>query len=465
MRMAQEIAGYSLGEADLLRRAMGKKKVEEMVAQRARFLDGAKKLKGIEAPLANEIFDTMEKFAGYGFNKSHAAAYALIGYQTAYLKRHFPVEFLAASMSLDLQNTDKLAAFVQECRRLEIEIIQPDVNRSTADFDVENGALVYALGALKGVGLEAMRQLEAERAVRGPFKSLHDFAERVDPKSVNKKCFEQLSRAGGFDSIEPNRATCLASAHLLSAMAVSAAEDRAGGQGGLFGDAEPAVKATLQEVSSWNGHQILDEEFAAVGFYLSGHPLDDVLDSLEDGRITLSNEIADVAVDGRPLELIGVVRRRVEKPARNGGKFAFLTLSDPTGEVELMVMPEVLDNFRDLMSPANSICVMVNVRRQEEEIRLSVKHVKPIEKARIGKKAKALVVRLSRGANFDELAAVAERLVNAPGADRGEIFLELPLADGRIVSMKLPAVYATGLEALRALKMASGVSRVDTLAA
>ena len=465
MRMAQEIAGYSLGEADLLRRAMGKKKVEEMVAQRARFLDGAQKLKGIEAPLANEIFDTMEKFAGYGFNKSHAAAYALIGYQTAYLKRHFPVEFLAASMSLDLQNTDKLAAFVQECRRLEIEIIQPDVNRSTADFDVDNGALVYALGALKGVGLEAMRQLEAERAVRGPFKSLHDFAERVDPKSVNKKCFEQLSRAGAFDSIEPNRATCLASAHLLSAMAVSAAEDRAGGQGGLFGDAEPAVKATLQEVSSWNGQQILDEEFAAVGFYLSGHPLDDVLDSLEEGRITLSNEIADVAVDGRPLELIGVVRRRVEKPARNGGKFAFLTLSDPTGEVELMVMPEVLDNFRDLMSPASSICVMVNVRRQEEEIRLSVKHVKPIEKARIGKKAKALVVRLSRGANFDELAAVAERLINAPGADRGEIFLELPLVDGRVVSMKLPAVYATGLEALRALKMASGVSRVDTLAA
>ena len=465
MRMAQEIAGYSLGEADLLRRAMGKKKVEEMVAQRARFLKGAKELKGIEAPLANEIFDTMEKFAGYGFNKSHAAAYALIGYQTAYLKKHFPVEFLAASMSLDLQNTDKLAAFVQEAKRLEIPIIQPDVNRSTADFDVENGSLVYALGALKGVGLEAMRHVVAEREVRGPFKSLHDFAERVDPKSVNKKCFEQLSRAGAFDTLEDNRAACLASAHLLSAMAVSAAEDRAGGQGGLFGDAEPAVKATLPTVASWNGQQLLDEEFAAIGFYLSGHPLDDVLDSLEEGRITLSNEIADVAMDGRPLELIGVVRRRVEKPARNGGKFAFLTLSDPTGEVELMVMPEVLDNFRDQMAPGNSICVMVNVRRQEEEIRLSVKSVKPIEKARIGKKAKALVVRLSRGANFGELASVADRLVTAPGADRGEIFLELPLEDGRIVAMKLPKVYATGLEALRALKMASGVTRVDTRAA
>jgi DNA polymerase-3 subunit alpha len=465
MRMAQEIAGYSLGEADLLRRAMGKKKVEEMVAQRQRFLKGAKELKDIDASLANDIFDTMEKFAGYGFNKSHAAAYALIGYQTAYLKRHFPVEFLAASMSLDIQNTDKLAAFVQEAKRLDIPVVQPDVNRSTADFDVEDGSLIYALGALKGVGLEAMRHLQAERSVNGRFRSLHDFAERVDPKSVNKKCFEQLARAGGFDSLEPNRATCLASAHLLAAMAVSAADDRAGGQGGLFGDAEPAVKATLPTVATWNGQQQLDEEFAAIGFYLSGHPLDDVLDSLEDGRITLSNEIGDVAMDGRPLELIGVVRRRVEKPARNGGKFAFLTLSDPTGEVELMVMPEVLDNCRDLMSPGNSLCVMVNVRRQEEEIRLSVKSVKPIEKARIGKKAKALVVRLSRGANFEELAAVAQRLINAPGADRGEIYLEMPLEDGRVVAMKLPDVYATGLEALRALKMASGVTRVDTRAA
>ncbi|MGB3625479.1 MAG: DNA polymerase III subunit alpha, partial [Henriciella sp.] len=465
MRMAQEIAGYSLGEADLLRRAMGKKKVEEMVAQRERFLKGAKELKGIEAPLANEIFDTMEKFAGYGFNKSHAAAYALIGYQTAYLKRHFPVEFLAASMSLDLHNTDKLAAFVQEVKRLEVPLIQPDVNRSSADFDVEDGALVYALGALKGVGLEAMKHLVAERESEGQFKSLHDFAERVDPKSVNKKCFEQLSRAGGFDSLEPNRANALAAAPLLAATAVSAAEDRAGGQGGLFGEAEPAIRATLPQVSAWNGQQKLDEEFAAVGFYLSGHPLDDVLDSLEEGRVTLSAEIADVAVDGRPLELIGVVRRRVEKLARSGGKFAFLTLSDPTGEVELMVMPEVLETYRDMLSPASSVCVTVNVRRQDEEIRLSASQVKPIEKARIGKKAKALQVRLSRGANYAELAGVAKRLVDAPGADRGEIYFELPLEDGRIVTMKLPETYATGLEALRALKMASGVTRVDTRAA
>ncbi|MEQ8559517.1 MAG: DNA polymerase III subunit alpha [Henriciella sp.] len=465
MRMAQEIAGYSLGEADLLRRAMGKKKVEEMVAQRQRFLKGAKELKGIEAPLANDIFDTMEKFAGYGFNKSHAAAYALIGYQTAYLKRHFPVEFLAASMSLDIHNTDKLAAFVQEVKRLKIDLVQPDINRSTADFDVQDGALVYALGALKGVGLEAMKHVEEERRANGPFESLHDFAERVDPKSVNKKCIEQLARAGAFDSLEPNRASALAAAPLLAAAAVSAAEDRAGGQGGLFGDAEPAVRTALPQASAWNGQQKLDEEFAATGFFLSGHPLDDVLDSLEDGRITLSAEIGDVAMDGRPLELIGVVRRRVEKISRSGGKFAFLTLSDPTGEVELMVMPEALDMYRPILETGSSVCVTVNVRRQDEEIRLSAKQVTPIDKARIGKKAKALIVHLSRGANYEEIAAVADRLVNAPGADRGAIYLDLPLDDGRMVTIKLPNVYATGLEALRALKMASGVARVDTRAA
>ena len=196
MRMAQELAGYSLGEADLLRRAMGKKKKEEMDKQRARFVEGcAARENSIKAPLANEIFDTMAKFAGYGFNKSHAAAYALIGYQTGYLKRHFPVEFIAASMSLELHNTDKLAAFYQETKRLKIPLYMPDINSSTADFDVRDGGVVYALGALKGVGLEAMKHLVAEREANGVFKDLHDLAERVDPKQLNKKAFEQLAKA------------------------------------------------------------------------------------------------------------------------------------------------------------------------------------------------------------------------------------------------------------------------------
>ncbi|MEQ3746500.1 MAG: DNA polymerase III subunit alpha [Henriciella sp.] len=465
MRMAQEIAGYSLGEADLLRRAMGKKKLEEMVAQRKRFLSGALELKGIEAPLANDIFDTMEKFAGYGFNKSHAAAYALIGYHTAYLKCHFPVAFLAASMSLDLQNTDKLAAFFQETKRLKIPVIAPNVNESTADFDVRGDAIVYALGALKGVGPEAMKNLVTEREANGRFSCMHDIAERVDPKYINKKCFEQLSKAGGFDELEPNRARALKSAPMLASACAANAEDRAGGQGGLFGEAEPAMRAALPSVAAWNMQEKLDQEFSSIGFYFSGHPLDDVLDSLEEDRITLAMDIADTAVDGRPIELIGVVRRRMEKPARNGGKFAFLTLSDPTGEVELMVMPELLMDVREMLDPGSAVVILTEVRRRDDEIRLSARRVQPIEQARIGKKAPALSVILERGSDVSGLAAIAARLKSAPSPDRGEIYIRMPTEDGRVVTLKLPDTYATGLEALRALKTAPGVSRVDPKAA
>lgn len=262
MRMAQEIAGYSLGEADLLRRAMGKKKLEEMVAQRRRFIDGAKAQNDINENLANDIFDTMEKFAGYGFNKSHAAAYALIGYQTAYLKQYFPVEFLAASMSLDLHSTDKLAAFFQEARRLKIPVHAPDVNTSSADFDVRDGGIVYALGALKNVGLEAMIKMVEERQTNGPFEDIHAFAARVDPRAVNRKCIEQLARAGAFDGLDPSRATMHAAASMLAAAANNSAEDRAGGQAGLFGDAEPAMQVSLPVVGDWSSQERLDHELA-----------------------------------------------------------------------------------------------------------------------------------------------------------------------------------------------------------
>lgn len=463
MRMAQELAGYSLGEADLLRRAMGKKKQEEMDKQRARFVEGCATRKNkIEAPLANDIFDTMAKFAGYGFNKSHAAAYALIGYHTGYLKRHFPVEFLAASMSLDLHNTDKLAAFFQEARRLKIPIHLPDVNSSTADFDVRAGGVVYALGALKGVGVEAMKQLVAERDNHGPFADLHDLADRVDPKQLNKKAFEQLAKAGAFQALEPKRAQALAAAPMLAAMAASAAEDRAGGQGGLFGDCEPAVRTALPERPEWNQQELLDEEFKAVGFYLSGHPLDDVLDTVDRSRLTLANEVAGKAMDRMVMEMIGVVRRRIEKPARSGGKFAFLTLSDPSGETEIMVMPEMLNDVRELLEAGNSVSVRVEVRKKEDEIRLSLARVVPLEEARIATLGqKTLTVRLGAGAGPSELAHVMKAIARAPGAERGDVVLHVPIGDGKICEVKLPDTYPVGISALRALKSASCVEAVE----
>ena len=465
MRMAQEIAGYSLGEADLLRRAMGKKKVEEMIAQRKRFVEGAAELKGMEEKLANDIFDTMEKFAGYGFNKSHAAAYALIGYHTGYLKRHFPVEFLAASMSLDIGNTDKLAAFFQEAKRLKIPVLAPDVNSSTADFDVRGGAVVYALGALKGVGLEAMKHVVEIRERDGRFEDLYDFAERVDPKHVNKKAFESLSKAGAFDSFEPNRAKMLESAPLLANMAVSAAQDRQGGQGGLFGEAEPALRPVLPKAKAWNGQQKLDQEFKSIGFYFSGHPLDDVLEGLDRERVTLAMEVQDRAADGKPLEMIGVVRARSDKPARNGGKFAFLTLSDPSGEVEMMVFPETLSQNYDLLQVGNAVAITVGVKRNAEEIKLNAERVLKLEAARLSKAMGALKIRLAVGAFVGDLAGVVEHLTKLQDLEKGELLIEMPLEDGRVVTMKLPSTYTIGLSAQRALKEAPGVERVEPLKA
>jgi len=465
MRMAQEIAGYSLGEADLLRRAMGKKKVEEMIAQRKRFVEGAAEQKGMEEKLANDIFDTMEKFAGYGFNKSHAAAYALIGYHTGYLKRHFPVEFLAASMSLDIGNTDKLAAFFQEAKRLKIPVLAPDVNTSSADFDVRDGAVVYALGALKGVGLEAMKHVVEIRDKDGRFADLYDFAERVDPKHVNKKAIESLSKAGAFDGMEPNRARMLESAPLLANLAVSAAQDRQGGQGGLFAEAEPALRPVLPKTRAWNGQQKLDQEFKSIGFYFSGHPLDDVLEGLDRERVTLAMEVQDRASDGKPLEMIGVVRARSDKPARNGGKFAFLTLSDPSGEVEMMVFPETLSQNYDLLQVGNAVAITVGVKRNAEEIKLNAERVLKLEAARLSKAMGALKIRLAVGAYVGDLAGVVGHLAKLQDLEQGELLIEMPLEDGRVVTMKLPATYTIGLSAQRALKEAPGVERVEPLKA
>ncbi|MEO1398911.1 MAG: OB-fold nucleic acid binding domain-containing protein, partial [Pseudomonadota bacterium] len=435
-------------------------KKEEMDKQRVRFVDGAAELKGIDADLANSIFDTMAKFAGYGFNKSHAAAYAAIGYHTGYLKCHFPVEFLAASMSLDLHNTDKLAAFFQEAKRLKIPVIAPDVTTSTADFDVRDGALVYALGALKGVGLEAMRHLVEVREAGKPFENLHEFAERVDPRQVNKKAFEQLSKSGAFDVLEPSRARALAAAPVLASEANRAAEDRAGGQGGLFGAEESGVRAPLPSAKAWNGQTKLDEEFRAIGFYLSGHPLDDVLESIDRDRVTLAHEIADRAEDGRAIELIGVVLDRVEKPARKGGKFAFLTLSDPTGQVELMVYPETLSEERDKLNKGDAVAITTSVRRNGDEIRLAAEIVKPIASARLSKKSAALTVRLGPGADPLDLAGIAEALKGRRGGEQGLLRVEIPLEDGRLVTLALDGRYPTDIGAVQALKSASGVDQV-----
>ncbi|MBF18035.1 MAG: DNA polymerase III subunit alpha [Hirschia sp.] len=460
MLIAQILAGYSLGEADLLRRAMGKKKPEEMAKQKVRFLEGAAK-KDVSKERAEYIFELVNEFAGYGFNKSHAAAYAVIAYQTAYLRANHPVEFLAGSMSLDITNTDKLAAFFQEAKKLKIEVVPPDVTSSNSDFDVRDQKIYYALGAIKGVGKPAMMQVENARASE-PFKDIFDFAERVDPRQVNKRVFEALAKSGAFDTLDPARARVFAAAEFLAATANTAMTERNSNQDSLFGDA-PAIRPPMPKAKPWSEEERLDFELASVGFYLSGHPLDDVLEGPAAERITLASEMAEKGLQRAALEMIGVVKARVEKPSRNGGgKFAYVTLSDPSGEFEVFVPPETLAETRDYFEVGARVNCRVRVRRKDDELRFSIDGARPLDKAALGAPS-GFVIRLGKDADISQLSAVCEGIKSAPCQSRGKVLVEMRLQDQRVVTLDLGEGYPMDFAAMRAIKSVPGIAQVKPL--
>ena len=461
MKIAQVLAGYSLGEADLLRRAMGKKKKEEMDVQRARFVEGASG-KGVSEEQSGFIFDLVAKFAGYGFNKSHAAAYALISFQTGWLKANHPVEFMAASMSLDLSNTDKLAVFYQDCRRFEVPIKGPDVNRSSADFDVayhdETGAVLYALGAIRNVGLEAMKHLVEVRETGGRFTDIFDFLERVDPRSVNKRALENLARAGAFDSFHSNRRQLVEQADTLMAYCQSVAAERASSQVSLFGgDQAGAARPRLKPVEPWVGPEKLDQELAAVGFYLSGHPLEDMAPALKRKRVTFVAEATALAESGHEAFLMaGVVRRRQERAsAKSGEKFAFVTFSDPTGEFECLFPPEQLRKCREVLEVGASVMVRVRAKSADGEVRFFGDDASRLDTL-IDDGALGLRIHVSaRGA---DPAALRSRLDRARSEGKGgEVSLVASLDGRREVELKLPGRYRLDGALRGALKSAPGV--------
>jgi DNA polymerase-3 subunit alpha len=461
MQIARILAGYSLGEADLLRRAMGKKKKEEMDQQRARFLSGAKE-RGIDSGLADQVFELMAKFAGYGFNKCHAAPYALIAYQTGWLKANAPVEFFAASMSLDLSNTDKLAVFYQDARRLGVRIRPPDVNRSGADFEVEDGEVLYALGAVRNVGLQAMQHLVAVREAGGRFRDLFDFVERVDPRQVNKRALENLARAGAFDGLDPDRAKIVACADLLVGYSQVIAEERASSQSSLFGaDHADAGRPRLNKGEPWTGAQQLDEELAAVGFYLTGHPLEPMIEALRRRRVTLyADALVQAEAGAEAFRMAGVVRRRQERAsARSGDKFAFVSLSDPTGEYEVMYPPESLRRCRDALEPGAAVMIRVRAATSEGEVRFFGDDAQPLDTAIAAMAATLRVHLASTGADMPALRA---RLRPAGSADRGgEVILVAGLGGGREVELKLPGRFALDGALRGALKSAPGVDYLE----
>jgi DNA polymerase-3 subunit alpha len=338
------LSGYSLGGADILRRAMGKKIKSEMDQQRQTFIDGAM-ARGVEEPTARHIFEQVDKFAGYGFNKSHAAAYALIAYQTAWFKANYPVEFMAASMTLDMGNTDKLNVFRQELDRLGISLLPPDVNASDARFAVETvdgtRAIRYALGAVKGVGIAAMETLVAVRDAGGVFTSLFEFADRCDQKVVNKRQMESLVSAGAFDGLDRNRAQVLASVGELTQRAQAAASERASGQGTLFGgDGDQEIAPSrYAEVAPWPTMDRLRHEFEAIGFYLSAHPLDAYGSRLERLHVVRAAALLSRVSAGGDvrIKLAGTVISKKERTSARGNRFAFVQMSDPSGMFEITV--------------------------------------------------------------------------------------------------------------------------------
>ena len=458
MKIAQILAGYSLGEADLLRRAMGKKKKEEMDLQRARFLSGAAD-RGLNQAGAEDMFERMAKFAGYGFNKCHAAPYALISYQTAWLKANAPVEFFAASMSLDLSNTDKLAVFYQDAKRQGVAVLPPDINRSAADFTVADGQVLYALGAVRNVGLQAMTHLVEVREAGGRFSDVFDLLERIDPRQVNKRALESLARAGAFDSIHPNRAQLVAAADSLIAYAQSVAADRVSAQESLFGQQADASRPRLTKTERWDPARQLDEELAAVGFYLSGHPLGDMVEILRRHRTTFFVDAVAAATNAgaQAFRMVGVVRRRQERSsARSDGKFAFVTLSDPTGEYEVLFQPETLRKCRDLLEPGRSIVLRVRAKASDGEVRFFADDAEPMERA-IEKVAAGLRIHLSPAVT--ELDVLKSRL--QPSQKGGPIIFVAAFAGAREVEMRLPGRYQVDMATRGALKIAPGVAYLE----
>jgi DNA polymerase-3 subunit alpha len=386
MQIAQVFAGYSLGQADLLRRAMGKKIKAEMDAQRDVFTKGATE-RGVTADRASYVFDLVDKFAGYGFNKAHSAGYALVAYQTAYLKANHPVEFLAAAMSLDINNTDKLNVFRQEAQRLDIAILPPDINRSKVDFSVEQvdgrGAIRYALGAIRNVGRDAMRQVVAERTANGPFKDLWDFAGRLDARQMNKRQMENLTRAGAFDGLNSNRAQVLDGVDLILRYAAAQANERGSDQASLFGgdDGVKQPPPKLPASPEWSLTDKLGHEFESVGFYLSAHPLDAYAKALAKQHVRSYAEVRELAYSGKRFKLAGTVLGKQERTSAKGSRFAFVQLSDPSGMYEIAVFSDLLAEKRDLLEPGALLLVEVDVRGDGDEARLTAQSIITVEQA------------------------------------------------------------------------------------
>ncbi|MFT8520750.1 DNA polymerase III subunit alpha [Gluconobacter oxydans] len=459
MQIAQKMAGYSLGGADLLRRAMGKKIAAEMEKQRAIFTEGAT-ARGIPQEKAVEVFDLMARFADYGFNKSHAAAYALVSYQTAWMKANHPVAFLAGCMSLAREKTDKLAALCQEARRMKIPVLPVDINKSLADFSIETledgrQGIRYALSAIKRVGAAAMQSVVASRGDR-PFQDLTDFAERCDPKSLNKIQLESLAKAGAFDSLLKERHIVFSSADILLRRAQARAQEQQMGQAGLFGGAgQEREILRLNEGRPWPDFERLSLEASAIGFHMSAHPLDAYRSVLRRLGVTPSNALENAAKTGTTrVKIAGCVVDRKERPTRTGKKMAWVNLSDSGGGCEVTLFSETLTSCRDLLVAGQAILVTAELKVDGDALRITAQNVMDLEVAAAAERSE-IRVWLKEDASLPDLASLLEEVQGG----FGRVKLLPSVEETQDVEISIPGHYRVTPRLAERLRTLRGVEK------
>ncbi len=464
MQIAQVLGGYTLGAADLLRRAMGKKIKSEMDAQEAQFLEGAIR-HGVSPAIASQIFEKMAKFAGYGFPKGHAAPYALLLYQTAYLKANHPLEFFAASMTYDLNNTDKLNVFRQDMERLKSPLFPPDINASEVTFCVEGNGIRYALAAIKGVGGAGVKMILAERQANGPFTDLNDFTNRAGMSGasggMNKRQLENLVAAGAFDSLNPNRKQVHAGIEAILKQAGLAAQEKQSRQHSLFGFAamEGNVKLSLPKVNDWDSLEKLRNEFEALGFFLSAHPLDIYGASLTRLGITASGGLKDMH-DGANVKLAGIVLVKQERTSKAGQKFAFVQLSDGQGVFEVAVFSETFSRSRDFLEPGKPLLISATLKQESESegFRLTAQGIQLLDEA-MQSLTRMIKIRLNEAARAEDLRHI---LASTPSGT-ARVCLEVILPSSPAAQVLLPDGYHIQAETRSHLLGLPGVLGIEDL--
>ncbi|MCP4318851.1 MAG: DNA polymerase III subunit alpha [Hyphomicrobiales bacterium] len=456
MQIAQVLSGYSLGEADMLRRAMGKKIKAEMDKQRSRFVHGAVD-NGVNQPQANLIFDLLAKFANYGFNKSHAAAYGIISYQTAYLKTHYPVEFLAASMTLDMSNTDKINDFRQDAARLGIEVVPPSVQTSHRIFKTGENRIYYSLSAIKGVGEAAVDHIVDVRGGQ-PFANIEDFFLRVDSKLINRRVIEHLICAGAFDCFGRERAELVGGIDRLLGLSQRATEDRVSGQSDIFGAGAATGPEVVHfpQVTPWVPAEKLHREYQSLGFYLSAHPLDTYKQLLEKMRVQTFADFANAVRQGATAgRLAGTVTSKQERKTRTGNKMGIVVFSDSSGQYEAVLFSEGLAQYRDLLEPGKSLVITVDAEERPEGISLRIQTVQSLEERAVQtQKALRIFVR-----DATALQHIAGHL-KARG-DGQVSFVVIKEGGRREIEVELPQRYRISPQIASAMKTAKGIVDVE----